>query len=1415
MAQLAIAAVGAAAGGFFAPGVLAFGITGSQAGWMLGSLVGSAFGKKQHSYGPKLDDLKVTGVGQGQAIPWVIGAPRLAAVIAWASERRETATTTTAGKGSGPKSTTYSYETDVLYLLADNQLEGVTRIWLNGKLVWTQLGAASSESLASSDQTELWRRITFYPGAVDELPDPTYEAAVGTDNAPAYRGRAKLFIEGLQLGNSGQLPLLTFEACSRLLPGGTSLNSVMAEIPLSSGDWGFDAPQIDDSGGLRFAAYSRTTVHPFDEAFGRVYYVSSSGDVSIQGTYTALRADLIGRGNSHDLHGLIFAAGFGGYSYWFYSGSGGAKVRLQPTHQPGTSGDLTPKWSAVGSNVYFAYGYGGGGSDKRVFRFTTAGGAQVANSASIASGIQCIAASLSAVYCVSDYLSSPASALTIYHLDPVTLATIGTLPWPVGLPQDGVTKESTSVHVNQGGELFLTAGRDAGHRWYKWFSGDWRLVSSDTGGAQQGPMTGVVSGDRQKANIRTNTLYAVTYDTTNTKYVIYRANATASPGEVTLSETVQALCARAGMPAGSYDTTGLDGITKPVRAMAIAEVGSTRPAIEQLMAAYFFTATLSDKIRFNARATSPVVTIPFADLAAGVDQAADEAFPLAIDNDLEIPSSVAVQYKNANTDQQAGTEYSDRVLAGQSSTQTVQLGLVFTPAEAKGVADAICNDNLASLVTVPVSVGLYYAAIEPGDVVQVVDDRALTHRLRITTKSDDGAVLKLGTVRDDAAVIASSQITDVSEVQATEVTSSSTTNMQPLDIPLLRDVDDGPGYVVTAKGDGTAWPGAILLSSANGVDYSTAAEINESGVFGVVVGTFADFTGGAVTDGATVLQINIGRGELASTTRDSLLANSAENVLLVGSEIVQFQTAVLTGTNPNTYDVSMFFRGRLGTEWAMTGHTSGERVVLLRARGMRHVTQAPGDIGQVRHLKGVSIGRSPDAVSAQSFTNTGVSQKPWAPVSPRTARNSAGDVLLSWSRRSRLSTTFMGAVGSSVPIGEASESYAVDVYSAGFATLKRTIASVSPSVIYTAAQQVEDFGAAQSSLAFNVYQLSQAVGRGYPMAVSISDGFTPVAQESTVTISGTFAAGFRITVYSGSTLLADYTTVGGDADLTGVAASLAGAISGGGTGYSAVSIGAVVTVTGPLGAPYFLNVAVAASGWLPSYLVQAAATASPGFPYESELFIGNRLSGNIDNVPAGTTFSVEFQHPIDIVVGTISVTTSRVSAAKDVYDLISEAVTTNTALVDGGFFSTTTLHGGGGYFCRIRGPRGANVQIRGTAAFPYEIGNSIQFIGSEGSPIDAAQIVDIGFIGTATAGDTYRVTLGGVDYQYSAAGADTAVEVAAGLATDIDGAAAYIAVPTDRGLGGALDSVRITASSVATPFTYSTRVIRPLVVTVT
>ena len=70
-----------------------------------------------------------------------------------------------------------------------------------------------------------------------------------------------------------------------------------------------------------------------------------------------------------------------------------------------------------------------------------------------------------------------------------------------------------------------------------------------------------------------------------------------------------------------------------------------------------------------------------------------------------------------------------------------------------------------------------------------------------------------------------------------------------------------------------------------------------------------------------------------------------------------------------------------------------------------------------------------------------------------------------------------------MPLSEKSEAYQVDIFSGS--SVVRTLAVTTPSVTYSAALQVTDFGAAQSSVTLKIYQMSELVGRGYAATVVV------------------------------------------------------------------------------------------------------------------------------------------------------------------------------------------------------------------------------------------------------------------------------------------------------------------------------------------
>ena len=101
------------------------------------------------------------------------------------------------------------------------------------------------------------------------------------------------------------------------------------------------------------------------------------------------------------------------------------------------------------------------------------------------------------------------------------------------------------------------------------------------------------------------------------------------------------------------------------------------------------------------------------------------------------------------------------------------------------------------------------------------------------------------------------------------------------------------------------------------------------------------------------------------------------------------------------------------------------------------------------------------------------------------SRNLAGDLAITWVRRTRLGGAWRDGAGT-VPLGEASEVYEADILMAPDGGTIRTIGGLTnPAATYTAAQQTADFGAPQAVVHLRVVQLSAAVGRGFPAYASL------------------------------------------------------------------------------------------------------------------------------------------------------------------------------------------------------------------------------------------------------------------------------------------------------------------------------------------
>jgi hypothetical protein len=300
-----------------------------------------------------------------------------------------------------------------------------------------------------------------------------------------------------------------------------------------------------------------------------------------------------------------------------------------------------------------------------------------------------------------------------------------------------------------------------------------------------------------------------------------------------------------------------------------------------------------------------------------------------------------------------------------------------------------------------------------------------------------------------------------------------------MNINMLIDADNDAGFYAAANGGATSWRGATLTRSTDsGATYSIVGSFDTPATMGTTVGALGNFRGGNIPDELNSLTVNLTYGELSSVAYASFLGGAQAAV--VGDEIIFFRDAVLNVDG--SYTLQGFLRGRRGSEYAMSAHVPGERIVFLGVSSIKRISDSTSSIGAERLYKAITLGQS--SGTTKTFTNVASGLKPYAPANLGGGRDGAGNALLTWVRRNRIGGEWRDGVD--VPMSEESERYEVDIFTNNsFTTVRRSLLALTLQAEYTAAQQVEDFGVAQAQVHFRVYQMSAVVGRGYAASKSI------------------------------------------------------------------------------------------------------------------------------------------------------------------------------------------------------------------------------------------------------------------------------------------------------------------------------------------
>lgn len=1015
---------------FRATNILGLGIPG----WL-----DKKFGIKD-TEGPRLSDLSVQTSTYGAEIPRLYGTLAIAGNVIWLenNQLRETVHKKKSG-GKGGASTdptkTYSYSATFALGLCEGEIAAVRRIWCADKLIYSA-GSSDINTIIANNKTS--KMFTLYRGTDDQMPNSRYEANVGAGNAPAFRGLAYLVFYDFQLekySNSLQGAQFKVEVVKQASFLTTrTLNTYTVSPNLSE-----CASIVSISENVVSYAFDPTDLRP------------NIGDVS---KYVSQRARTDGTVINQEPYSII-----GGKP-------GGADYSI-PIGKVGTL-DAFYLWTLKGV-------------ERVALRLN---GTLVATHSTYPVDIDPTPGGF------PEHLGAHVNSdgLYIFRRD-------NTGAWRYEFSSDGVDIDSGGNLLNPDGTGYMYADHicsqsistgyvpvvEVGGQSMWLLSGGasecLMFVVDSAGNFVFSESTNIVPSSNETSGAAANGILAILR---RDKLSIV----TRQPTTNIESQSLQSIIKAEATLSGLLEETDIDVslITADIRGYHVSG-GSIRSALEPLQIAAPFDVIQSGyKVKFIPRGQASVVTIPYLDLGAGNGEAEDEILPQTREMDTQLPAKTTVTYVDASREYGVSEQYSERINTPSVNKEEIELPIVLTADEAAQIAEVQTFGPWIERVTSKFNLPPSYLALEAADVV-TVEAPDSTFQVQITDLNyTQDARLEVESKATSAAVYQSGATGGEGDSPGDTIGLPGLSLFVPLDIPVVDEtLQNAPGFVGVMTGYSDGWPGALLVRSSDGgqtwVDIQAYAG---QATIGTATGTLSASSCTLIDERS--ITVRLIHGELESVTRDVMLAGA--NYAAYGKdgrwEIVRFQTATLQ--SDGSYIVSGFCRGERGTEWASGLHQAYDYFILLDDPDNAFVGLPVESIGLPRIMRGITTGNSIDSGDDVSFTYRGVNLECLSPVYAKGARDGSNNFTGSFTRRSRLSSSWW-LTGVVAPVGEVAESYEVDVMSGS--TVKRTIAVTSPTFTYSAANQVADFGSAQAAINFRIYQLSGVVGRGYPLEVTL------------------------------------------------------------------------------------------------------------------------------------------------------------------------------------------------------------------------------------------------------------------------------------------------------------------------------------------
>lgn len=446
--------------------------------------------------------------------------------------------------------------------------------------------------------------------------------------------------------------------------------------------------------------------------------------------------------------------------------------------------------------------------------------------------------------------------------------------------------------------------------------------------------------------------------------------------------------------------------------------------------------------------------------------------------DVELPSSIELSYRQFNNEFRTGTQRFIRPEAATINEIKINTSTALTDATASRLVRRLMESYLRERTTYSnILLSLNYDFIEIADSIQfTLNNRLVTAKV---TRKQIGAngIIELDAVSQTVRSLEEEVVTDGSYNPLEPASGFPDLTNVVLDTPILSAdtalTTDSLRQRWFSYAAAATYNNAILSAAIGADPYTTLSTETSRVAYGTLVTHLLPSDPNTIQNQEIIVTLN--QGTVDNSSELGLL--SGTHMLLIGNEVISYRDVTLPVANQVTF--STLLRGQRGTEFAVTTHTPGTPVYIVKG-----TTGEPSEFA----LPVAALNQAVDYVAAVDGdddlgttpvnvkTVVGASLRPYSVTNIKTTARSSGALDVSWIRRTRYNGDTWDNTDT-VPLNEASEAYYITVTQIPTIT---DILLTDPNYSIAASVLAANGLTAFSNLTITISQISAIYGRGTP-----------------------------------------------------------------------------------------------------------------------------------------------------------------------------------------------------------------------------------------------------------------------------------------------------------------------------------------------